>query len=63
MNETVVYIKRLAPILLIIIIRVILVSLGLHLEALEKHTSNFSLGSPFIAQGVLFYKISITLIE
>ena len=55
--------KLLAPILLMIIIRVILVSLGLQLEALEKRISNFNLGSPFIAQGVLFYKISIKLIE
>ena len=34
--ENNVYIKQLAPILLIIILRVIFVSLGLHLEALTK---------------------------
>ena len=36
MNDNNVYIKRLATLLLLIIIRVIFVSLGLHLEALEK---------------------------
>jgi hypothetical protein len=65
--ENNVYNKRIAPILLMIIIRVILISLGLHLEALAKRIrkiySNYNLGSPFIHQGVLFYKISIMLIE
>ena len=55
--------KLLAPILLMIIIRVILISLGLHLEALETYISTDFLGSPFITQEVLFYKISIMLIE
>ena len=65
MNEP----KLLAPILLKIIIRVILISLGLQLEALETYKGymrdmlTLDLGSPFIAQGVLFYKISIMTIE
>jgi hypothetical protein len=44
-----------------------MISLGLQLEALEnvlvKILCNLNLGSPFITQGVLFYKISIMLIE
>jgi hypothetical protein len=41
-----------------------MISLGLQLEALRIiRTKSYNLGSPFIAQGVLFYKISIMLIE